>query len=108
MALPWVSLFQMLLEHSDIDNFKTQLCGGSGRSADLATLVLTNLKANTNQITDAALNKQMGKMDLGNDDDEDNPNVDTSEAGQRKKVQAEQDGLIKMIEQKLESMDLDG
>ena len=48
-------------------------------------------------------------MDLGNDDDdEDNLSVDTSEAGQRKKANAEQKGLIKMIEQKLESMELDG
>jgi hypothetical protein len=67
------------------------------------------LKENTDKITDVAMNKQieqMEKMNLGNDDN-DRPNGDTSEARQRKKVEAEQVGLIKVIEQKFKSMDLD-
>ncbi len=50
----------------------------------------------------------MRKMDLGKDYDEDNLDVDNSEAGQRKKAKADQEGLIKKIEQNLERIDLDG
>jgi hypothetical protein len=40
----------------------------------------------------------MGKMELGDNDDDDEFRVDTSEAGIFKKVKAEQEGLIKMME----------
>ncbi len=66
------------------------------------------LKENTDGITKAELEKQikqMGIMGLGNDKDEDA--IDTSEAGMLKSAKAKREGLIKMIEQKAESMDLD-
>ena len=51
----------------------------------------------------------MGKMDLGNDDgDENNLSVDISDAAQRKEAMEEQEELMEMIGQKLENMDLDG
>lgn len=42
--------------------------------------------------------KQMGKMELGDNDDDDEFRVDTFEAGIFKKVKTEQEGLIKMME----------
>lgn len=59
------------------------------------------LKEHTDKITNAELekrSKQMGKMELGDNDDDDEFTVDTSEAGIFKKVKAEQEGLIKMME----------
>jgi hypothetical protein len=46
----------------------------------------------------------MGRIDLGgNKDDE---GGDTSDAGMRARAKAEQEGLIKMIEEKFENIDL--
>lgn len=100
----------MFLGFSDIDNLQTPLDDEDDHSTELATWVLTMLKENTDKIINAQMEKQikqMGKMDLGEDDDDD-ASVDMSEVGLRKKAKAEQEGLIKIIEEKLEKMDLDG
>lgn len=100
----------MLLKNSDINILQSPLDDEDDHSAEFAAWVLAMLKENADKIFAARMEKQieqMGKMDLG-DDDNDDGGVDTSEAGMRTKAKAEQEGLIKMIEEKLDSMDLDG
>jgi hypothetical protein len=71
---------------------------------ELATWVLGMLQENTNKIIASQMQWQMGRIDLGgNKDDE---GGDTSDAGMRARAKAEQEGLIKMIEEKFENMDL--
>jgi hypothetical protein len=58
------------------------------------------LNNNTDKITNAQLAKQtaqMGRMNLGNVDDEDSFKMGLSKEGLQKKAQAYQNGLIRMI-----------
>jgi hypothetical protein len=101
----------VFLSFSEVNDLQTPLDDEEDHSTALATWVLAMLRENTDKIINAQMEKQikqMGKMDLGDDNNDDDASVDTSEEGLHRKAKAEQEGLIKMIEEKIEKMDLDG
>jgi hypothetical protein len=107
----YVCQILILLSFWEVNDLQTPLDDEEDNSTALATWVLAMLKENTDKIINAQIEKQIkqtGKMDLGDDNNDDDAGVDTSEEGLRKKAKAEQEVLIKVIQEKIEEMDLDG
>jgi hypothetical protein len=109
--IPMYVQILILLSFWEVNDLQTPLDDEEDNSTALATWVLAMLKENTDKIINAQIEKQIkqtGKMDLGDDNNDDDAGVDTSEEGLRKKAKAEQEVLIKVIQEKIEEMDLDG